>query len=78
MSNLTTHIGRPNDKWHFARIAGALRGLWSAYQHEHREASAAAELMTFSDRALADIGIGRCEIAGKVRFPVNHQAQADV
>lgn len=71
MSNLTTNIGRPDNGWHIVRIAGALRDLWSAYQRKHREAEAAAELMTFSDRALADLGIGRCEIAGKVRFPEN-------
>lgn len=64
MSNLITNISRPDSGWHI----GALRDLWSAYQRKRREAEAAAELMTFSDQALADLGIGRCEIAGKVRY----------
>lgn len=39
-------------------------------RHEEREAM--KELRTFSDKALQDIGIGRCEIERVVRFPLGN------
>lgn len=53
------------------RITDMLRDICAMWLRRHREAEAAAELMTFSDRALADLGIGRCEIEARVRFPAN-------
>jgi len=50
----------------------AIRGIFTAWKQRRCEAEAAAELMSFSDRALADVGIGRCEITARVRYPANH------
>lgn len=63
------------DSPHPSRIAAAgraLRGIWAAWKQRRLEAEAAAELMSFSDRTLADVGIGRCEITARVRYSANH------
>lgn len=73
-----THLamGRASGERRIANPVRALRNIWAIWLRRRREAEAAAELMTFSDRALADLGIGRCEIERKVRFPANDQVQA--
>lgn len=39
-------------------------------KRRREERDAMKELRTFSDKALQDIGIGRCEIERVVRFPL--------
>ncbi len=65
-------VGRPAHPSRTAAAWRALRSIWAMWIQRRREAEAAAELMRFSDRALADVGIGRCEIEARVRYPVNH------
>ncbi|HEX7790983.1 MAG TPA: DUF1127 domain-containing protein [Afipia sp.] len=60
-----------------AAVWRALRNIWAAWEQRRHEVDAAAELMSFSDRALADFGIGRCEIATRVRYPPNQLQPSD-
>ncbi|CAN5449620.1 hypothetical protein BH10PSE11_BH10PSE11_17550 [soil metagenome] len=64
-------VGQPQHSSYLATAGRALRCIRAAWRQRRQEAEAAAELMTFSDRALADVGIGRCEIRSRVRSPEN-------
>lgn len=70
-------MGHPPHPSRTAAAWRALRGIWAMWKQRQYEAEAAAELMSFSDRALADVGIGRCEITARVRYSANHSQPSD-
>jgi uncharacterized protein YjiS (DUF1127 family) len=52
-----------------ARIGRALRRAYAAYCQRCEEQQAAADLRAMDDYTLRDLGITRCEIDERVRFP---------
>ena len=51
-----------------ARIASAIAGLWSRRRQGRHARLMIAELQTFDDAMLKDIGIQRCQIASAVLY----------
>jgi uncharacterized protein YjiS (DUF1127 family) len=53
----------------------ALRTAWISHVRKHRERIAAAQLRGLSDQRLADMGLTRSEIEGRVRFRARRISQ---
>lgn len=68
MTDLVTNFSLSGNGSRFGRVLHALQSVWNSCIRRRREIEGAAELMSFSDQWLADIGISRCEIEGRVRF----------